>query len=102
MDPPTPGCTAVIDCLPHPRGDGPAVVVAGLGEAESPPPAWGWTRHSPRREIPRRVSPTRVGMDPSPASGMSRRSRLPHPRGDGPDGVVICDGGRQSPPPAWG
>ncbi len=88
--------------LPHPRGDGPWSIASTSRATTSPPPAWGWTRAhlpDPRR---RRVSPTRVGMDPVPRRSWAPHGSLPHPRGDGPEPRPVTLTSGESPPPAWG
>ncbi len=102
MDP-TKGCLP--NCasgLPHPRGDGPARRAATSCRTASPPPAWGWTRLSVDDPHGGHVSPTRVGMDPSPASVAADCTGLPHPRGDGPMTRAAKRTWQGSPPPAWG
>ncbi len=102
MDPRCRMARARSTCLPHPRGDGPGVAVVDVYRPQSPPPAWGWTRLRVHRDRPERVSPTRVGMDPSWRPTSTACARLPHPRGDGPGRLLARSHWLRSPPPAWG
>ena len=88
--------------LPHPRGDGPDPSGHTHAVLKSPPPAWGWTRHGVDDARHDLVSPTRVGMDPTPQATPPPSRRLPHPRGDGPPDLVGKLKPGKSPPPAWG
>ncbi len=102
MDPASSCRTRRCSRLPHPRGDGPLIRSGGSFTTASPPPAWGWTRDEHHQDVRADVSPTRVGMDPSSSWHETLRERLPHPRGDGPQGSKRSPLTSQSPPPAWG
>ena len=87
---------------PHPRGDGPTMVVT-VGSAEAfSPPTWGWSVAGAGRFEIRPVLPTHVGMVRLPRWSRQHPLGSPHPRGDGPD-----DGPGQGQddgfsPPTWG
>ncbi len=49
--------------IPHTRGDGPHGRCQSLRRGEYSPHAWGWTGLRRAQALPRRVFPTRVGMD---------------------------------------
>ncbi len=70
--------------IPHARGDGPTVSLGmNLLRRYSPRP-WGWTDVRDEVEAFGLVFPTPVGMDRRTWRGSSRRSGIPHARGDGP------------------
>ena len=71
--------------LPHVRGDGPDRAGRVYAMARAPPRPWGWTRHAGVELLAGDGSPTSVGMDPRTRSLRTRRIRLPHVRGDGPE-----------------
>ena len=96
MDPPPLRASRTPTGLPHPRGDGPDAVDALVLLAQSPPPAWGWTRSTSSYRPQRSVSPTRVGMDPSRSPTGPRTSwRVTR-------STSRSRPARASPPPAWG
>src|ERR1035438_176088 len=89
-------------CIPHPRGDGPVVVVFTTDDAKYSPPAWGWSATPRTVRCVEKVFPTRVGM----VRGARRRRdcwrRIPHPRGDGPGIEARLQKYGLYSPPAWG
>ena len=52
-----------VNGIPHPRGDGPPIILTGENEAGYSPPTWGWTAVLIRNERLYLVFPTHVGMD---------------------------------------
>ena len=97
-------CTveAVRECIPHPRGDGPATRPRRYPQAQYSPPAWGWSVGWVALVRAGRVFPTRVGMVRSGMSCMPRCWGIPHPRGDGPVPRSSGESIRWYSPPAWG
>ena len=70
--------------LPRPRGDGPTSRNAANSTAAAPPPTRGWTVLGYAGIIATEGSPTHAGMDPFDEGKRPPLSRLPRPRGDGP------------------
>ncbi len=68
----------------------------------APPPTRGWTEVRGVHQGAARGSPAHAGMDPVMIGRMSPRTRLPRPRGDGPDPRERHDGREQAPPPTRG
>ncbi len=102
MDPPWTADAPTLPCLPRPRGDGPVSVNANTRVFASPPPTRGWTLHPTHRERGVTVSPAHAGMDPSWRQGWRTGTRLPRPRGDGPEVAGLRSRFTLSPPPTRG
>src|ERR1017187_5977491 len=66
------------------------------------PPAWGWSGTGRRQCGGRIVFPTRVGMVRCWRTSRRGGSRIPHPRGDGPDVITDLRAKTGYSPPAWG
>ena len=88
--------------IPHPRGDGPVVIVNECDNMRYSPPAWGWSVTARARGEHSAVFPTRVGMVRPLGSRQRPRACIPHPRGDGPVGKVLNEFRGKYSPPAWG
>ncbi len=69
---------------------------------EISPPAWGWPAVEPAARDRHADFPTRVGMARPPTCSTAHSARFPHPRGDGPLGVVVAVSEHEISPPAWG
>ena len=89
-------------CVPHARGDGPNVITPPMMLPACSPRTWGWTVRLPGACPSCRVFPTHVGMDRRRPSSICLSPRVPHARGDGPDGSqgVVELGGCS--PRTWG
>src|ERR1035438_9401013 len=57
----SPPATAKSSRIPHPRGDGPVILVMGLEPHRYSPPAWGWSAMARFPVMARPVFPTRAG-----------------------------------------
>ena len=88
--------------FPHPRGDGPYINDRRQRERASSPPAWGWSDDMSEKILIAVEFPTRVGMDRCNHPLATTPSRVPHPRGDGPQYQMLYRWLRTSSPPAWG
>src|ERR1035438_7690934 len=89
-------------CIPHPRGDGPALARNPEFVPPYSPPAWGWSGARLHDGADLRVFPTRVGMVRGSSQQPDRRSCIPHPRGDGPQIAFSVPFVMMYSPPAWG
>jgi len=89
-------------CSPHPRGDGPLIVIGRPPPALFSPPAWGWSVCPRPIRLKFSVLPTRVGMVRFGRLRSCCRRCSPHPRGDGP--LYSWSKRRKFAfsPPAWG
>ena len=87
---------------PHPRGDGPDLVLPQTVGGQCSPPAWGWSDGRYFVLAVAAVLPTRVGMVRTWCFRRPSAASAPHPRGDGPKRarlllrIIMCS------PPAWG
>ena len=89
-------------CLPHTRGDGPALSLPVNHTGVSSPHAWGWSGSQITSGAFSGVFPTRVGMVRIRCRSSRSWRCLPHTRGDGPRyPSQILDYGWSSPH-AWG
>ena len=88
--------------LPRPRGDGPTPYQSDGIVFGAPPPTRGWTAGGDGAAPGRAGSPAHAGMDPRWSRCPSAGSRLPRPRGDGPQVVMAQLQAAQAPPPTRG
>src|ERR1035438_6760023 len=88
--------------IPHPRGDGPALLRNPQYGGVYSPPAWGWSAVVGRAARRCRVFPTRVGMVRARRPSVPSIRRIPHPRGDGPYVINLDTTPDPYSPPAWG
>ncbi len=88
--------------FPHPRGDGPLIMVVGGAGIEISPPAWGWPGAESDLADDIADFPTRVGMARSNSPKPPPARRFPHPRGDGPFLEELLFHFLAISPPAWG
>jgi CRISPR-associated endonuclease Cas3-HD len=79
-----------------------AALLAASKAIECSPPAWGWSAGRGQRIRCDGVLPTRVGMVRLAGCQSRRRTRAPHPRGDGPRTELVHSHGWRCSPPAWG
>src|SRR4051812_13449834 len=102
--PPTRGWTLVaLDLKDLERGSpAPAKGWQGLRSLRAPPPTRGWTRCRARPVVAALGSPAHAGMDPPSSTAPPSRSRLPRPRGDGPDAIGHLPQALVAPPPTRG
>ena len=87
---------------PHPRGDGPTVILMQELRLQMSPPTWGWPADAWQSRGGGFDVPTHVGMARMNASNSTETSRCPHPRGDGPRLPVATAHCRRMSPPTWG
>ena len=102
MDPRAPDHLLHRRRLPRPRGDGPQERLDGIAREQAPPPTRGWTLLAMRTRVCTAGSPAHAGMDPLVGFPSPRVSRLPRPRGDGPQAPVAGFVSPAAPPPTRG
>ena len=90
------------ECIPHTRGDGPAIRLTLIVDAQYSPHAWGWTANQLIMNHNDPVFPTRVGMDRFSLTRLIRRCGIPHTRGDGPMRRTGIRRASKYSPHAWG
>ncbi len=88
--------------IPHTRGDGPNMRIAGLSIFAYSPHAWGWTESNRASKSRRFVFPTRVGMDRQSVTSSTASMSIPHTRGDGPSVSPHPENASTYSPHAWG
>ena len=102
MDPCRPAAPRTVRRLPRPRGDGPSPSASPPASAEASPPTRGWTQQAGVPPSHCVGFPAHAGMDPAPSTWFARASRLPRPRGDGPELHVSPDDMILASPPTRG
>ncbi len=87
---------------PHARGDHLLAQCPPPEVFGSPPRAWGSRRTTTSPSLPKRFTPTRVGITDVSGAVRSHSAVHPHARGDHGDGIQPGGFGLGSPPRAWG
>ncbi len=88
--------------FPHPRGDGPSSARRSGRDGRISPPTWGWPAVFSFAAPHQLDFPTHVGMARLRTNTTTRRTRFPHPRGDGPKSILRTHKAMRISPPTWG
>ncbi len=88
--------------VPHARGDGPHAVDSSLDSHLCSPRTWGWTVGLIAAKTRIVVFPTHVGIDRRRKLALLPRRRVPHARGDGPEGMTWLQSVELCSPRTWG
>ena len=88
--------------LPRPRGDGPFFADRPDGGHLAPPPTRGWTLLALGGPLLVLGSPAHAGMDLARLRKSLHDTRLPRPRGDGPQDRGLVHAPPAAPPPTRG
>ena len=89
-------------CVPHARGDGPSFHFLEVAMERCSPRPWGWPGAVVLPNRRKDVFPTPVGMARSPRWERPPSARVPHARGDGPDGKTKMKEKLMCSPRPWG
>ena len=88
--------------VPHTRGDGPKRRMSMLATKWCSPHTWGWTAYAGLKKFFKPCSPHTWGWTGAECHYRYTRRRVPHTRGDGPNGAGAAVGRRMCSPHTWG